>query len=263
MQFPNPIVNRLVIYGSDGLPDITIGPTPLITFYNGTEPMIYIGLWGGATNPRFRIFDAGDPDQAYIELALSGNIPYIKFNGFVGLTPVTALIQMVGTSGIGRLRLNAEPLATNASLSLANGLGIVFEGSPPNRAILFDRTDGLLKVGTSFPWVLEGWITLPLTASWVTDTWTPQYRKMPDGQIILRGWAVNGTTADNTVIANLPAGYRPQTEPYFICAKPNQSTIQATLSVTTGGAVTIRKISNQLAAATATLSFDEIRFSSI
>lgn len=56
----------------------------------------------------------------------------------------------------------------------------------------------------------EGWKNLPLQNGWTAVVGNaPQYRLDADGSVYLRGWINNGVTADNTVFAALPAGYRP------------------------------------------------------
>lgn len=214
------------------------------------------------TRGSWRVQNAASGD-AYIEGGITGNVPYIKWNGLVGLSPVSVLAQMVGTVDVGRLRIAPEPLASNAALSLAEGVGIVLEGESGVRSILFDKDDAFLKLGTFAPWVAEGWQNLSLSGLWIADTQAPQYKLLPDGRVILRGWIRNGTTASTTVMATLPVGYRPLTNAYFTCAKPNQNLIQATVDVTTGGAIRVIAISNQAAAATASISLDSITFSTI
>lgn len=60
----------------------------------------------------------------------------------------------------------------------------------------------------------SGWTTLPLTAGWqVFDTTghsTNQYRKGSDGIVTVKGLIKNGNTTPGTVIATLPAGFRPK-----------------------------------------------------
>lgn len=56
------------------------------------------------------------------------------------------------------------------------------------------------------------WTTLPTNNSWVTrpSPYPPiGYRKLPDGTVEVRGSLRNGTTVSGTIVATLPAGFRP------------------------------------------------------
>lgn len=56
------------------------------------------------------------------------------------------------------------------------------------------------------------WVTLPTNNSWVDYGGTNVpigYRKLPDGTVEVRGAIKNGTTVTGTVVATLPAGFRP------------------------------------------------------
>ena len=56
-----------------------------------------------------------------------------------------------------------------------------------------------------------GWLALPLasgiTAQSASDAYTPQYRKI--GNVVYIEGCVKGATANNTVLATLPEGFRP------------------------------------------------------
>lgn len=58
------------------------------------------------------------------------------------------------------------------------------------------------------------WTNLTLQSSWVayggTTGTSPQYTKSSDGIVTVKGLIKNGTTTANTIIANLPVGYRPK-----------------------------------------------------
>lgn len=57
-----------------------------------------------------------------------------------------------------------------------------------------------------------GWTSLTLQNSWVDHGGyggAPDYRKLPDGTVELRGGVKNGVTADGTTVTTLPAGNRP------------------------------------------------------
>lgn len=68
----------------------------------------------------------------------------------------------------------------------------------------------------------SGWTNLTMQNGWVSfDTGghpTPQYTKSADKVVTLKGMIKNGTITPGTVIANLPAGYRPKERLCFATA---------------------------------------------
>ena len=63
-----------------------------------------------------------------------------------------------------------------------------------------------------FPSTYSSWTNLALQNGWVTysSTYpTPQYTKTSDNIVTIQGLIKGGVTTNGTVIANLPAGYRP------------------------------------------------------
>lgn len=73
----------------------------------------------------------------------------------------------------------------------------------------------------------EVWKNLPLQNGWVAVVGNePQYRLDADGSVYFRGWIRNGVTADNTVFATLPAGYRPAYNHTTPSANPFVTTFQ-------------------------------------
>ncbi len=67
--------------------------------------------------------------------------------------------------------------------------------------------------GMFYPSSFSGWTNLTTQNSWIVypgGFTTPQYTKSADKVVTLKGLIYNGTTTAGTVIANLPAGYRPK-----------------------------------------------------
>lgn len=105
--------------------------------------------------------------------------------------------------------------------------------------------------------VTEQWRGLPLSNGWVTDPFTgiaPRYRRAPDGRIILKGWATGGTIANGTIVATLPAGYRPDSPVMLGAACPQDSTRHISLVIRPTGAIEVYNL------AVASMTFDEVGF---
>lgn len=87
------------------------------------------------------------------------------------------------------------------------------DGSSPAGVMMVPFAVGQDQFGVSgspFTWP-ESWHALTLQNGWsaVPGLDVPACRNMPDGTILLRGTMQGGTTAVNTIIANLPVHYRP------------------------------------------------------
>jgi len=193
--------------------------------------------------------------------------PVIKFN-----SPPRSAATIAGTydnfeaSGI-RIRSGVEATSGRYGDIQIDSDGIILfasvgSGPPTTYTVSLDPLLGFFSTGPLLLFGENQWNNLFLNNGWGNGTVGPQFRKMSDGMIQLRGWIQNGTTVANTTVATLPVGYRPLTgqDHYFICAKPNQNAIQATLDVQSTGAIRVVNISNQGAAATASISLDAIRF---
>lgn len=80
------------------------------------------------------------------------------------------------------------------------------------------------------------WTALTLLNGW-TDYGagyaTAAYRKMPDGRIELKGLVKSGTL--NSIVGNLPAGYRPTEARIFLCRNSSGDAIR--VDVGGGGAI--------------------------
>lgn len=81
--------------------------------------------------------------------------------------------------------------------------------------MVFNTTSEVLELYDGSGWVAAredtGWVSLTLVSSWVnygSGYVTAQYRKI-NGVVHVRGVIKSGTTTGGTVVATLPAGYRP------------------------------------------------------
>lgn len=107
----------------------------------------------------------------------------------------------------------------------------------------------------------SGWTNLPtLQNSWsnysTTPYWGPgQYRKDKYGMVHLRGLLAPGSTALNTIITTLPAGFRPATRRMFAIASSNGT---ARMDVHDNGNVVVASGGDGYGATYASL--DQIRF---
>lgn len=73
----------------------------------------------------------------------------------------------------------------------------------------------------------SGWIDLPLSdaVQAYSDDLKPKYRKI--GKEVFLTGVIKGITAANTVLATLPAGYRPVRQSYFIGGSATMSNGEA------------------------------------
>lgn len=237
MQFPQPIVNQLTIFGSDNLPDVTIGTGPNIRFYDGTSLIVEITA---TPTPRILVQDTvGDE----LRLFVSG-VPVIQFEiASFGIASETSIAM--GTSGSQayfRLFFVGNISSSFVQLCLvedATGAGFV----QVNKAIL--ATDPALPGN---PTDIETWHAVTYQNGWTNiggAFGTVAYRLMPDGTTLLRGvslWdGVAGHKVDGTVIFNLPAAYRP-TSAVQIPVSTDVAGVTPNLQILTNGNVTITKL---------------------
>lgn len=93
----------------------------------------------------------------------------------------------------------------------------------------------------------SGWLTLPLSEGIVAynEANSPQYRKI--GKLVIIRGTVKGITARNTVIGNLPNGYRPtKANPYVQNTSLGSGNVatQTRVTVTTTGDIKLEAISS-------------------
>lgn len=110
-------------------------------------------------------------------------------------------------------------LAAAGTVSAANPVCVIRADADPGREYEYtlDGTTWRALAARETAWAAftyqNSWITFPNAAYG-----TPGYRRTADGLTILRGMVAPGTTTDATVIATLPAGFRPAADRYFACA---------------------------------------------
>lgn len=104
---------------------------------------------------------------------------------------------------------------------------------------------------------LEDWQSLTLVNSWAhrAGYYVPAFKKMPDGTIVLRGGLVNG--ANSSIVATLPAGYRPTADVLLPLAVTVASGAPRLFIGTTGGLQVLGL------GAGAAISLDGLRFTMI
>ena len=238
----------------------TTGPRIVIDAVNGemvfydanNDPVIRLGPDNGEQT--IAVLTAiGDAIKMYVDTGFF-NRPVMEFTAMTpgGLGIVSHIMaDSVGTGALDsytELRIQNNSLDTNSSLYVRSGTG--------------DGTTQRAEIAVDQPVVVDGetWTNLALQNAWVVDNAagageTPGYRLMPDGTVLLRGWAKNGATAITTQLATaLPAGYRPSKTTYHVCAMPNSNTNQATIFMNTAGELRIASMP------AATVAFDGLRF---
>jgi hypothetical protein len=148
-------------------------------------------------------------------------------------------------------------------------------GAPSNTYIYFglDANGQFLSRGVSTSWLaietmvyptsFNGWTSWPpgngtnqLKSNWTnydTNTYPPAgYTKAADGVVSLRGLIGGGSITQSSVIANLPAGYRPSERQIFDSVSNGGF---ARLDVWPTGEVVVNAVSNNL-----WLSLNDIKF---
>lgn len=225
-----------------------------MVFYDANDvPVIQLGPDTGGEQT-IAVRDAiGDAIKMFVDTNFF-NRPVLEFTALTagGLGIVSNILaNSVGTTGANaytEMRIQTNGLGTNTTLYVRSGSS---DGVTQRAEIAVDQ-----------PVVVNGevWHNLALQNAWVADNAagageTPGYRYMPDGTVLLRGWAKNGATAITTLLASaLPAGRRPSKITYHVCAMPNSNTNQATIFMNTAGELRIASMP------AATVAFDGLRF---
>ena len=114
-----------------------------------------------------------------------------------------------------------SPGATRMRITAANDGSLLVNGVPPPLA-----------------YTTGGWVAPTLTNSWADyggSNRVCEYRKMPDGTIMVRGQVRSGTT--NAAIFTLPTGCRPTYAENFLCMA--YLTAPALVNVGTDGVVKV------------------------
>jgi hypothetical protein len=268
MQFPNPIVNRIVIYGTDGLPDVSIGPTPVITMYDGADVILQFGIFGASTVPRLLMQNAsGDT----VTLALVSGNPTLQVadsdSNAIRLTtdssgPV-AIFDGATPSGFGRIYHFKDVIV---SPFFADGFYFDFLGRSGDIATMIMR-DNIVD-GTDTEIVSNKFIQYAPTG--INESWhnvtvlsgagTVQYRLMIDGCVMLRGSIAGFVNATGTALFTLPVPYRPGSTVRFVCATGvDTTTTYAQIQINTLGQCVVAR---PVVGGAVSAWFDSVRFAS-
>lgn len=199
-------------YNSSNVKSIQIGPGPIIDV-NGTG---VISILDPGTNKELDLMVQGG----------SGNTPEIMMSGHgtFGTGSMSAVIQMddlgdqvfrffMGQRGQddSRASINQWDIAATRNTLKMHGYdvdlstattGWIYDGTAPGaiRALIGDTP--------------ETWHNATKQNGWVNRTGATAYdivgyRKLPIGNVQLRGSCQSGTGTNGTIVFNLPAGYRP------------------------------------------------------
>lgn len=223
MQFPNPIVNQLVIYGSaDNLPDVRIGPDPQIIFYDGTAAFLILGLFPPETDPKIKFFDAsvnaefelrilpGQGAQLHYSDTVLINEGKLGFTNAAVGTPSVSLQWSDSNNGFTRLVLRNSG-AANAQIYVYGPITAHDPAVSPliDTAETWHNFGASAGVGANPGFFSNGWANFG--APWQVA----RYRLMPDGTVALEGLVNPGTMVAGTIMATLPSGYRPAADHIF------------------------------------------------
>lgn len=129
----------------------------------------------------------------------------------------------------------------DGTVTLAPSEGTITQpGTPITAAALNNLETQYDNVMTDIK-VQPPWINAVMQNSWVTNDSTPlAYQKDNMGYVHIRGSITGGGTANGTVIATLPAGYRPQfARHYNIAAYTNTTYTPCEIVINTDGTIVI------------------------
>lgn len=107
--------------------------------------------------------------------------------------------------------------------------------------ILLDGADGFLHHATlGATYTKEAWQTVPVASGAGFASNGPQVKLLPDGTCIMRGGITGHSTVAGTLIATLPAGYRPARNGRWVCATEGTADNNH-IGIDTAGQITIAK----------------------
>lgn len=179
MQFPNPIVNELIIYDSaTNQPIVIIGPEPSIVVQNPNNPTGKIEISTDILGDPELDFTSPDGDLYRIE---------------------------ADTTSLG---IGFNNLAGRSAIYIVDGTGIALRASAVGApSVLFDDTNGFIYAGFYAPFTKEDWVTATPINGWAG---TVKYKLLPTGQVIWRGSLAGGTNVVGTqIVSSVAAKYRP------------------------------------------------------
>lgn len=157
---------------------------------------------------------------------------------------------------IGGLPTAAQPPKQTLFTGITSGTGFASFDLKPTDVVTRSAVSTYLSTnGIYYPSSYSDWTDLTLQNGWVlySSTYnTPQYTKSSDGLVTVKGLIKNGTTANGTVIAQLPVGYRPDKK---LILSGNSNSHHVRLDVAPNGNITIEGTGDS-----PWLSLDQITF---
>jgi len=182
MQFPFPVLNRLVVTDGSRIIQIsTIGSLAQILFQTTTFGDI----------ARLRVDTNISPPDFFIDSFFAGDL-----NAYIRFAPASSFIQLSAVNG-----------------TATDDCYLYIEAGQPARL-----ARPLVSTNNNGSTIPETWHTINGSNGWTAGSPAPQYRLMPDGTVLLKGVLTGGTTVDGTTITTLPAGYQPQVSQHVICS---------------------------------------------
>lgn len=254
---------RLIFYvgsydaGASGFGRIDVLPNGEVRFMQGTTNWISLdsikflagGTWTDLTTQNGWINYSGS--YAPLSVATDGS----------GRTHVRGLVRDGSTSPVhtvigGPLPAAMQPPKQTLFTGITSGTAFASFDLKPTDVVTRSAVSTYLSTNAIFyPSSYNGFANLSLQSSWVVYSTTynsPQYTKSSDGIVTVRGLIKSGATANGTIIANLPIGYRPDKK---LILSSNANSHHARVDVSPNGNITIEGGGDA-----AWLSLDQITF---
>ena len=194
--------------------------------------IVYIygsGTWLSIENIHF-IADTGRYTPTSIDTFMNGWSNYNSSYNGVGIAPASYVVDNIGRvnlQGLVAPGTRGDPvrifdlpsnLLPSQSMHVPEQCNNAFTGMGidprPGYSAIQDKSLGsaCFSINTMYyPAGVGSWTALTLQNSWVLDAGfsAPQYTKAADGLVSVKGFIRNGSMTDDSIIATLPAGYRP------------------------------------------------------
>lgn len=230
-----------------------------ITSYTETDPVFSASAASGITSSDISSWNnkstfSGD----YDDLTNKPTIPtatsdLTNDSGFIDSSYHDSSKQDALVSGTNIKTINNESLLGSGNVSLAGA-----ETLPVGSEIDYDGST--VPTGWEEVDYDSGWLALPLasgiTAQSANSAYTPQYRKI--GNVVYIEGCVKGATANNTVLATLPTGYRPVHQMRYMTGR--SSTANVILQLSTNGELQFINLSDSSAVSASTYIYIQTSF---
>lgn len=235
MPFDNPVVaGTTLVIPAIKSDDYVAGVSGWAIFKDGTAEFNNVTVRGevvvsAAANPftYVRIYDNGSLDLPIIELA----------------SPIGRTFKIVAIHQTA-MAIFADNLNTNVVEYFVQDRGIALVTQvASNAGVLIDAADGVAKYGsysTEGTFNPEVWHTAIPVSGW---TGTVEYKRLPDGMIVMRGELTGGTNTVGTGLIVAPGvGYRPTRIQRFESATGSINA-GGRIQIDTAGATVIARVS--------------------